>query len=166
MIEYRFTLPGPPRTKKAHNQGVVVRNKRTGKLQSMVFPSANWRKWLTACRRYFVTHQALALALDRDVNCAALFYRDKAIGDSHGFYQGLADVLEECAVVMNDRRIVQWDGSRLLKDAENPRVEVTLTVLEAVPAPAVPSRPSRSRVGVRVPWHTLPSSLFPDDVPE
>jgi len=29
--------------------------------------------------------------------------------------------------VENDRLIVSWDGSRLLKDRDNPRVEIEIT---------------------------------------
>jgi hypothetical protein len=55
-----------------------------------------------------------------------LFYRDAERGDAVGYYQGLADLLEKRGVVANDRLIMSWDGSRLLKDSANPRVELTL----------------------------------------
>ena len=41
----------------------------------------------------------------------------------------VADALEEAGVVLNDSLIASWDGSRLLKDAANPRVEITLEEL-------------------------------------
>jgi hypothetical protein len=44
-----------------------------------------------------------------------------------GYYQGLADLLESRGILANDKHIVSWDGSRLLKDAARPRVELILT---------------------------------------
>ena len=61
------------------------------------------------------------------VNVSAAFYRDKLTGDAVGYYQALADALEEGRIVENDRLIVSWDGSRLLKDAKNPRIELEIT---------------------------------------
>lgn len=60
------------------------------------------------------------------VNVRALIYRDANRGDAVGYYQAIADALEAAGVVENDRLCVSWDGSRLLKDAANPRVEITL----------------------------------------
>jgi hypothetical protein len=94
----------------------------------IVLPSAAWRRW--AREAPLTWQQAFYAPPIRDaVNCRALFYRDANRGDAVGFYQGLADLLEQRAVIANDRLIVSWDGSRLLKDAAEPRVEV---VLEAV----------------------------------
>ena len=62
-------------------------------------------------------------------SCAALFYRQKRIGDANGYYQGLADALEAAGVLADDKWIVQWDGSRLRKDKDRPRIEVTLTAV-------------------------------------
>jgi len=63
------------------------------------------------------------------VRCAAVFYRDRNHGDAVGYYQGLADLLEKRGVLKNDRQIVDWRGSQLLKDSRRPRVELTLEVL-------------------------------------
>lgn len=65
--------------------------------------------------------------LERPMNCAATFYRDRTTGDAVGYYQGLADLLEKRGIIRNDSQIVSWDGSRLAKDAENPRTEIVLT---------------------------------------
>lgn len=61
------------------------------------------------------------------LNCQALIYRDADRGDAVGYYQGIADLLEKLRILSNDRMIVAWDGSRLLKDPERPRVEIVLT---------------------------------------
>lgn len=64
------------------------------------------------------------------LNCAAIFYRDANRGDAVGYYQGLADALESAGVLSDDKWIMQWDGTRLAKDAKRPRIEVTLTALD------------------------------------
>lgn len=122
-------VPGIPRTKK--NSGRIV---RAGK-RHIILPSAAWCEWAE-----LATHE-IAKQLrkmpkmfpltDADINCKALFYRDANRGDAVGFYQGLADLLEKAGVVCDDVQIVAWDGSRLLKDSANPRVELTLTPLGA-----------------------------------
>ena len=68
---------------------------------------------------------------DQPYNCAALFYRDADRGDAIGYLTGLADVLEYLGVVSNDRLLARWDGSEMLVDRKNPRVEITLTAIEA-----------------------------------
>lgn len=125
----RLTIPGAPRTKKTSNR--VVRAGRTGCLR--ILPSEAYERW---CSRSMIplewrspNHQAISVP----VNCRALFYRDANAGDAVGYYQGLADLLERAGIVQNDRLIVSWDGSRLLKDAKNPRVEVEITPCE-IPA--------------------------------
>lgn len=131
--QFRIVIPGAPRTKKTSNQAM-----RTGPecqcchLKSgpiLVAPSANWRKWLKEVQRAFGKQSVAVPGIDFDVSCRALIYREIASGDSHGFYQGLADVLEKVGVIKNDRLIKDWDGSRLLKDPKFPRTEVTLTAL-------------------------------------
>ena len=74
--------------------------------------------------------RGIALAyLAQPLNCCAIFYREKDLGDAVGYYQGLADALEAAGVVTDDKWIVQWDGSRLRKDKQRPRIEVTLTAV-------------------------------------
>ena len=65
--------------------------------------------------------------IDGWVTCAAMFYRDRDVGDLNNFTAALADILEKGGVLVNDRLIRSWDGSRLLLDRERPRVEVLLS---------------------------------------
>ena len=57
----------------------------------------------------------------------AIFYRAKLT--RRGILSGLADALEAAGVLADDKWIVQWDGSRLRKDKDRPRIEVTLTAV-------------------------------------
>ena len=121
-------VPGAPRTKK--NRGKIwKRGSRT-----VIRPAEPWLRWRDAVagegvlvngkRHWGVSPTLLPTG---DWNAAAHFYRDRAAGDAVGYYQGVADVLEELGVVANDRQLVSWDGSRLFVDRANPRVELTLT---------------------------------------
>lgn len=117
-----LTIPGPPRTKKTHSRIVRV-GKFTKILPSQAF--CDWQRKVLAALRGPVARTP-SLPIRYDVNCRAVFYRDAAVGDAVGYYQGLADILEVLQVVDDDKRIVSWDGSRLDKDARRPRVEVEL----------------------------------------
>lgn len=128
----KFIIPGPPRTKKTHSRIVNTRTR------PRLLPSQQFMEW-NAAAQYHLIDVRRDLIPFRDghhrpievpVNCCALFYRDADRGDAVGYYQALADALEEGRIVANDVLIVSWDGSRLLKDAANPRIEVMLTELE------------------------------------
>lgn len=142
-----FVLPVVPRTKKNSPRQVKRRAKTTGKLITIPIPSEAYEtmeegvvKWARSrtllSGALFLTERGAAcfgaceLLLAQPLNCAALFFRQKRIGDANGYYQGLADALEAAGVLADDKWIVQWDGSRLAKDAKRPRIEVTLTALD------------------------------------
>ena len=127
MTPLHLTLYGIPRTKK--NSGRIV--PRGG--AHTILPSKAWSSWCKAVAP--ALSESLARAgiapISEPVNCRALFYRDALRGDAVGFYQGLADLLQKAGAVIDDKWIVTWDGSRLLKDAERPRVELVLEPIEA-----------------------------------
>lgn len=103
-----------------------------------MLPSPQFEAWnKTAQWSLFVeVKRKMPRSVTAPVNCAALIYREALTGDAVGYYQALADALEEAGIVENDRLIVSWDGSRLLKDAANPRIEVTLTAVADEPQEA------------------------------
>lgn len=115
-----LTLYGAPRTKKTSNQ----LQRFGGRLK--VVPSKAWMAWRDKVKESGDVEPWMRLR-DQPYNCYALFYRDANRGDAVGFYTALADLLEELEVVSNDRLIVSWDGSRLLVDVTQPRVEITLS---------------------------------------
>lgn len=129
--ELAFTVAGAPRTKKNHGEIVQVGARcpvcRRGK--PVMLPARPWREWLKDLMRSLkpAAEKHPVCPLERPVNCRALFFRDRDQGDSVGFYQGLADVLQETGVVKDDRWLVTWDGSRLLLDHGRPRTEVVLS---------------------------------------
>jgi hypothetical protein len=131
---FRLVLPGIPRTKKTSNRTFEIGRRCRAcyrGLRTVVMPSEAWEVWCKTLAP--LIRSALPLRwqpIAYPVNCAALFYRDALRGDSHGFYQGLADVLQHAGLVADDKWIVSWDGSRLLKDTSRPRVELVITATE------------------------------------
>lgn len=128
MNELRITLISrngdggivPPRTKKNHGQIITVRGR------PMMLPSPEYRAWEAGCGRASIFDRT-APPIAHEVNCAATIWRNARVGDAVGYYQAIADCLETLGVVADDKWIVSWDGSRLAKDAESPRVDVVLT---------------------------------------
>lgn len=115
----RLILEGAPRTKKNSPDIIRVRGRR------MVIPSRAFRAYEEAC--LWQLRLWRREPIDGWVACAAVFYRDCDVGDLNNFTSALADILEKAGVLTNDRLIRSWDGSRLAKDAERPRVEVLLS---------------------------------------
>ena len=134
-----------PRTKK--NSPQLIPNLK----HPLLVPSEAYRRWERAAIRALLGEgiiSRLAVAegdrgpryrfngerVQGPANCRALIFRDRAVGDAVGFYQAIGDFLELAGVVANDRLIVSWDGSRLLKDAARPRVELELSPVGTQPA--------------------------------
>jgi len=120
----RLTVYGTPRTKKTHNRVFMIKGR------PRVLPSKAWVDWCAKAVIEFPDTSAWTAGLplpDHPYNVCAHFYRDANRGDAVGYYQGLADLLEKRGIISNDKWLVGWDGSRLLKDKDNPRVEITLT---------------------------------------
>jgi len=120
-----IVLPGAPRTKK-NSANILMAGKK-----KVVKPSPAWLAWRNDVRSWYLK-QPVAFRRPfplpvAEYNIAALFYRDAKRGDSTGYYQGVADVLQELNIITDDVQLVQWDGSRLYIDKANPRVEITLT---------------------------------------
>lgn len=121
-MELKFKILGAPVTKKNSGQIVMI-----GKFPR-IFPSKAFRAWNKEAQKQLMRERPIT-PLACPVNVQADFYRAKSIGDAVGFYQALADALEEARIVENDKWIVSWNGSTLLKDAVCPRIEVTITPL-------------------------------------
>lgn len=134
----------PPRTKKNHAQIIpgVMRTLKDGRrIQApLLAASPEYKEWERAAIHslkpwVLAMHREGAIPLPKEpMNCRALIYRHANVGDAVGFYQGLADFLEHnygtdeepIRILHNDCYIVSWDGSRLLKDKDRPRIELVL----------------------------------------
>jgi Holliday junction resolvase RusA-like endonuclease len=52
--------------------------------------------------------------------------KDKRRPDLNNLMAATADILEEAGVIVDDREIVSWDGSRIMGTSPNPRAEITI----------------------------------------
>lgn len=120
-----MVIYGAPRTKKTSNRIV-----RAGK-RPRVLPSEAFERWASAAVPQMRVCWSGRAAISKPVNVAALFYRDAYRGDAVGYYQALADALQAAGVVVDDKWIVSWDGSRMEKDAERPRIELEISEVES-----------------------------------
>lgn len=156
-FEYKFIIPGCPRTKK---NGVTISfnryDQRTNRLIKRDKPiwilKDAYKKWTQIATQYLVVwkskHKHISFPLTDKMNMKCIFYMDPKIvvrgGGEYGvdlsaLYEGIQDVLQgkgddRIASVMyqiimddNSNIIGSHDGSRVLIDYTNPRMEVTLT---------------------------------------
>lgn len=124
MGELHIAFAGPPRTKK----NVAWETCSLALLRPLLAELHAGRATQAASQAARVrASEPLRAPLQQPINCCALFYRTALVGDAVGYYQALADLLEKAGVVVNDKWITSWDGSKLLKDAARPRVELVLT---------------------------------------
>ncbi len=57
----------------------------------------------------------------------AQIFRERNVGDLGNYLAAICDALESAGVVINDKWIQSFDGSRLSLDRDNPRVEIVLS---------------------------------------
>jgi len=122
---------GAPRPKKTSQRIARAKDGTPFILQSVAQTA-----WAQAARLQVQAAWGGRPPLTCPVNVAAVFYRQRNAGDLDNLMAGLLDVLQPeprrrgapaaGAVLENDRQVVSHDGSRLAKDARNPRVEVTV----------------------------------------
>lgn len=138
-----FVIKGPPRTKKTSNRVVHIPSKGTHRCPACghvpgtprVLPSVAYEMWeRDALQQCFgikagLRKQGVVLPLAGQLSVNAQIYRQQASGDVAGFMQAIGDLLERSGIIANDSLIDDWDGTRRLKDAAKPRVEIFISVL-------------------------------------
>jgi Holliday junction resolvase RusA-like endonuclease len=118
-----FTILGRPITKK--NSLRIVRHPKTG--NPIPIQSKAHEAWFRASKpQANLVHAQLRRTITEPVHVRALFYLERCIGDINNYQAALADLLERAGILANDRQIVSWDGTRLLKDAKRPRIDVEI----------------------------------------
>ena len=118
-----FTIPGNPVTKKNHPQILKTRDGR-----SFVAPSSQYKAYEEQSG-WFVP----AKNIDAPVNVKCLYFMEtKRRVDLVNLLESTMDILVKYGCLKDDdSKIVQGhDGSRVLLDRENPRVEITITRME------------------------------------
>lgn len=121
-----FTITGAVRSKK--NSMRIVTNPRTGK----PFPIQSKAQctWAKSAVLQLKSQWGGKEPLLVPVRMTATLYCERRGADMLNLLAAVSDALEAAGIIANDRQVVSVDGSRMLKDAERPRVEVEV---EAIP---------------------------------
>ena len=119
----RFTILGPPRTKKNHQRIGRVRGR------PVIFQARTAEGWEEIAVIQLRAVWKLRPPCPTPVAMRAMVYREKDTGDLGNYLAAICDALERAGIVENDRLIQSFDGSRLRLDRENPRVEIDLEAM-------------------------------------
>lgn len=126
-----LVLLGDPRTKKNSQRPVPVKNKRTGKSYTKLLPSAAYEQYEEDCIIQITGDKKLDI--DWPVNVKCVYYmRTHRACDLVNLQEGTLDLLVHAGVLQDDnyKIVASMDGSRVLYDKKNPRVEITITAIE------------------------------------
>ena len=121
----RLVITGPPRTKKNHQRIIRVKGR------PVIMQAKTAEGWEASAVAQLRTQRPISRGFWEPatvpVSLRALVYRDRKVGDLGNYLAAVCDALERAGVVENDRLIQSFDGSRLLIDRKNPRVELEIT---------------------------------------
>lgn len=120
----RFTVPGNPRTKK--NSQIVVNH--------VPIPSKAYRDYARDTAVWW-KHQAAVLRrpIDYPVNVCCVYYmQTRRRVDMVNLLEASLDIMVQYGILQDDNCsiVAGHDGSRVLYDKDNPRVEITITRIE------------------------------------
>lgn len=131
MKEMLITLYGDPRSKKNSQRPVPITDKRTGKTYTKLLPSAAFEKYEKDCIRQITGDKKRDISQPVNVCCTYYMQTVRAV-DLVNLQEGTLDLLVHAGVLHDDNRniVASMDGSRVLYDKRNPRVEITITDAE------------------------------------
>lgn len=129
-MRIKFTLKVKPRTKKNHMQLVTL---KTGR--QMLLPSKQYKEFEKESLIHLktMTIPYTKNPIDYPVNLKCIFYKDKDYkADLSGYLQAVQDMLVKAEILADDNHKVVFstDGSRVMLDRENPRIEIEITEIE------------------------------------
>lgn len=123
----KFTLPIRPVTKK-NNGRIVMRGK-----YPILIPSEQYLKFEKDCLPYLIYVKNTVGVINYPVNCECLFYMDaRRRVDLPNLLNAVDDAMVKSGLILDDNRdiIAGHDGSRVLHDKTNPRIEITFTEIK------------------------------------
>jgi Holliday junction resolvase RusA-like endonuclease len=139
-----FVILGPPRTKKNHGKIISIPKKGSRRCLACghqpgfpkIMPSDAYQEWEASALNQAIgiklklARRGVQLPIAGLVSIEALIYRHADVGDVAGYHQAIGDMLQAAGFLANDAQIEDWDGTRRLKDAARPRVEIYIMVIE------------------------------------
>lgn len=130
-MNYSVTLPGNPVTKK--NSQRILKNHKTG--ASFVAPSNNYIYYRNCSIVYLHACQSLPYRpINYPVNVRCLYYMEsRRRVDLVNLLEATADILVDAGILEDDNSniVAGHDGSRVLYDKGNPRVEILITEIHS-----------------------------------
>jgi Holliday junction resolvase RusA-like endonuclease len=128
---FHLVIPGRPATKKNRGIPIAARSK-AGRSYVKILPNAEYRAWEVVVKQHaFLQCRGQMPRIAQPVELSATFYEHPTQrGDLGGYFDALCDALEHCEVLANDRYVRATGTMKVLRDRENPRVEVVLVALE------------------------------------
>lgn len=123
----KFTIPVKPRTKKNHSSIVTLKNGRT-----LLLPSKQYKEFEKQVCTFIHEAKSTSKPIDMPCNLKCIFYKEKNFrSDLMGYMQAIADALVKAEVFADDNSniIASTDGSKVLLDRDNPRIEVEISFL-------------------------------------
>lgn len=122
MRPVKLILYGPPTTKK-NSQRIL----RTGSGRPFIQPSAQYKRYEADCLRQIPGR--IRQKIDMPVNVQCVFYMPmRRRCDLVNLLESVCDILVRAEVLADDncRVVAAHDGSCVLLDRENPRVEIDI----------------------------------------
>ena len=119
----RIVLLGQPITKKNSQRIITVRG------HPVIIPSAQYKAYEAACLEQ-IRYMYHMEPISGRVNLQCLYYmQTRRLVDLVNLLEGTQDILVNACVLSDDNNEIVFgvDGSRVLYDKENPRVEITIT---------------------------------------
>ena len=120
----KILIPLEARTKKNSSRIVTIGNYKK------IIPSKQYLEFEKACKPYLKP-----LQIDYAINLKCVFYmKTKRKVDLPNLLNSICDVLVKYQVIQDDNRniVAAFDGSRVLYDKDNPRVEIEIEKLACV----------------------------------
>lgn len=132
--EIRYTIPLEGRTKKNHQMiaGSGRRCPKCGKPEKQWIRQGSAHDSFTEAAAWHIRPRP-SRPIECRVNVKCLFYmKTRRVVDSLNLLASIDDLLVEVGVLKDDnsRIVVAHDGSRVLHDPGNPRVEITITRMD------------------------------------
>lgn len=125
MQSVKIVLPFRPCPKKNNPRIIPPKGNR----KMMLLPSEAWTKFIKRCERYILPYGNIQFTEPVHV-CVHIWLQDARKPDLVNILQGVGDMLEYFKILVNDRLIESWDGSRILGiDRISPRTEITIKEL-------------------------------------
>lgn len=121
---YKFTIAIPPVTKKNSSQIINIKGR------PMIIPSKRYREYEKKAGKFL---EPLPLEIDYPVNIKCVYYmKTRRKVDLTNLLAATMDVLVKYKVITDDNRDIAAmnNGSVVLYDSKNPRVEIEITKLE------------------------------------